>query len=1002
MRYSIFFVLQLISILNFHGQLVINEGCNKNYTSLLDENGDVEDWIEILNTGTNPINLLNYSLSDKPTQPQMWLFPDFTLNPGDREIVFCSGKNRYLGGSFDFCLSQQNFNPIVGWNTHNLTSPFQWDGTSNIILNVCSYNNSGYTENSIFYQSDTPFPSTLVSFIDGSSAACASNSGQIFNRRPNIRINGFQIGFGTVLNTTGDYPAPYGNWYWGARHQILYRADELVAAGVTPGNINSVAFNVASTNSEFYNYVDFSLVETDLDELTAEFVPLEGTKFHTNFKLSGDGETISLFSETNQLVSQLRVESPQKDISCGHSPDASGVIKWMTPTPNTINQTSQVFTDTLIQPIINVSTGIKSGPFSLTISNPNLQTIPNKLVYTIDGSTPTFNSPTYSNPINIANNRVVRAAVYPLSQNQGILPSKDRVATYLFNVSHKTPILLVTTDNVNLYGANGIFDNYNSDWIKQAHAAYLDSLSGHPLLFETKSAMRMDGGAGGSRSNPQHSFRLSFDHGALGEKKINSQLIPDRKNRFTFSDIYLRNGSNQYLNLPYKDASQVRMMSEGTNNYYSSYQPVSVYINGGYFGLYELREKFNTEYFNIHDGANTDSTEILSLSYFYNLVLRALEGDVDNFFNSYDEFLNINPINSDYFEKVDKIFDLKHYTDYVIGESFIGNTDWPYNNIKIYRSDKTKQRWRFCLIDLELAMQPGGWTSCTDNHIRFMKDYNPDNPYINIWLRSINNNEYLRYFINRYADMLNTSYQTDTLLKFENRFYNSMVQEMPNEFERWGDPNNISGQMQLFNSNHQIFMDQLACRGEEVRADLLNEFDLEKMIDLELDIYPENAGSVKLNTIQPSVYPWSGIYFDGVAVSMEAIPKPGFKFSHWKPNSFIVDTINSKFEGNIDSLTTNFTAIFEALPPPDGPNINFSLYPNPATDEVILAHDNKTVSKGCYYVIYDLNGREIKSGDVLNENLQTPIPIQQLRASCYFIKIFKNQEILETIKFLKR
>ncbi|MFY7944355.1 MAG: CotH kinase family protein, partial [Crocinitomicaceae bacterium] len=330
------------------------------------------------------------------------------------------------------------------------------------------------------------------------------------------------------------------------------------------------------------------------------------------------------------------------------------------------------------------------------------------------------------------------------------------------------------------------------------------------------------------------------------------------------------------------------MMSEGTNNYYSSFEPVTVYINGEYFGLYELREKFNTEYFNIHDNAKSDSLELLSLSYFYNLVLRAVEGDVDNFYNSYDEFLSINTLNPEYFNLADKLFDLKHYSDYIIAESFMGNVDWPGNNIKIYRSDKTNYRWRFCLIDLELSMQPNGWTSCVDNHIRYMLDQNPQNPYINIWLKSIKNNQYLSYFINRYADLLNTSYQTDTLLKFENRFYNSMVDEMPNEFQRWGDPNNIAGQMQTFNENHNIFRSQLACRGEEVRQDLLNEFDLQKQIDLELDIFPANSGSVKLNTIEPQIYPWSGIYFDGVAVKMEANAKPGYEFSHWKPNAFIV------------------------------------------------------------------------------------------------------------------
>jgi hypothetical protein len=1002
MRYFCF-LLFVSTFLNVgFSQLIINEGCNKNYLSIQDEDGDLEDWVELYNSGSTPLNLYNYALSDSPSEPLKWKFSDYILDPGQHEVIFCSAKNRYFGGGFDFCLNQQNFTPTNGWNTHNLTSPFIWDGVSNIILNICSYNNTGYTENSIFYQTATTFPSTLVSFVDGSPAACSAIVGQVYNQRPNIRFNGFQIGFDGILNNTTDYPAPYGNWYWGARHQIIFLASELTAAGLSPGPINNIAFNVASTNGEFYNYLDFSLRATDSTEISTEFMPLDGTKFHTNFKLDGNGENVYLFSPDQTLISQLRVESPQKDISCGHSPDASGIIKWMSPTPNSTNQTSQVFTDTLIQPTFSVQTGIYSSSFTLSISNPNLQTIPNKLVYTLDGSTPTFNSTPYSQPITISNKKVVRAAVFPINQNQGVLPSKDRVATYLFNISHSTPILIVTTDYANLYGTNGIFDNFNSDWIKPAHAAYLDSVNGHPLLFETKSAIRMDGGAGGSRSHPQHSFRLSFNHGALGEKVINQQLIPDRKDRFEFSDIYLRNGSNQYLTLPYKDASQVRMMSEGTNNYYSSFEPVTVYINGEYFGLYELREKFNTEYFNIHDNAKSDSLELLSLSYFYNLVLRAVEGDVDNFYNSYDEFLSINTLNPEYFNLADKLFDLKHYSDYIIAESFMGNVDWPGNNIKIYRSDKTNYRWRFCLIDLELSMQPNGWTSCVDNHIRYMLDQNPQNPYINIWLKSIKNNQYLSYFINRYADLLNTSYQTDTLLKFENRFYNSMVEEMPNEFQRWGDPNNIAGQMQTFNENHNIFRSQLACRGEEVRQDLLNEFDLQKQIDLELDIFPANSGSVKLNTIEPKIYPWSGIYFDGVAVKMEANAKPGYEFSHWKPNAFIFDTLNPVFEGNIDSLEINFTAVFKALPPIDGDEIHFSLYPNPATSEIILSHDNKTLSKGCDYKIVDLNGRVLLSGKVFNDSLQTPIPIDQLSAACYFLQISKFNEKLETIKFIKR
>jgi hypothetical protein len=571
----------------------------------------------------------------------------------------------------------------------------------------------------------------------------------------------------------------------------------------------------------------------------------------------------------------------------------------------------------------------------------------------------------------------------------------------LFNVSHTTPIILVTTDESNLYGANGIFDNYNSDWLKPAHAAYLSEVSGHPLAFETNTAIRPDGGAGGSRSQPQHSFRLSFAHSALGEKPVEYPIIPDRPYRTTYSDVYLRNGSNQYLALPYKDASQVRMMSEGTKNYYSSYRPATVYINGQYFGLYELREKFNKEYFEIHDGADPDSIELLSLSYFYNLVLRAVEGNVGNFWNSYDSFLALNPADANYFTQADNYFDLKHYTDYIIGESWMGNVDWPGNNIKIYRSDKTQNRWRFGLIDLELSMQPNGWTSCTDNHIRYMLDRDPNIPYINIWLRSITNEVYRNYFINRYADQMNTSYKNDKIQAFEQAFFNGMFPEMPMQYARWGDPNNIQGQMDGFIQNHLTFKSELACRNNIVRSNLVSEFNLEKQITLQLSVSPDSSGTIKLNTIQPEVYPWTGIYFDGVPVTMNAIPKAGFLFSHWEPNGFIIDTLNPVFEGNV-SENTPFKAYFNELHPPvDGPEIHFSLYPNPASNQLILSHDNKTQAEGCLFEIYDLNGRILHEAPIDFTSNTTLIDLSKLRASLYFVKIKKNSATVDVIRFIK-
>ncbi|MBU3742873.1 MAG: hypothetical protein FGM24_11435, partial [Candidatus Kapabacteria bacterium] len=59
----------------------------------------------------------------------------------------------------------------------------------------------------------------------------------------------YTIGTGTAFNGTTGYPAPYGNFYDGAKHQMLYTAQELLAAGMPPGQIVALGFDVVATNS---------------------------------------------------------------------------------------------------------------------------------------------------------------------------------------------------------------------------------------------------------------------------------------------------------------------------------------------------------------------------------------------------------------------------------------------------------------------------------------------------------------------------------------------------------------------------------------------------------------------------------------------------------------------------------------------------------------------------------------------------------------------------------
>ena len=448
-RLVVFLFLFIGSFQHAFTQVVINEGCNRNYISATDEDGDKPDWIELYNAGNSLVDLTGYYLSDNLLQPLQWPLAGLSLAPNEFKLIYCSGKDRYESSPFSPAVNDLSYSPFVGWNTHNFTNTFNWDGQSNIILNICSYENNGYTENSIFKQTETPYNSTIASWNDGSDASCSSVNGGIFNRRPNLKINGITLDFGTLQNSNTDYPAPYGNWYWSARHQILVHGAELIAAGLTAGPINSIGFEVVSTNTITYTYIDVSISATLLNDLSTNFIPLNGFGNHSNFKIESNGESVFLSDPSLTTISSLYINSPQTDVSIGRSPDASTNNQWMEPSPESSNNASIVYTDSLKAPLLSVPTGILNNVIYLKITNPNADSIPTKVVYTLDGSEPTLNSTEYiGDSIFIFQASVVRAKAFPLTMNN-YLASHDTYGTYLFNIDHSTPILLVTTQNSN-------------------------------------------------------------------------------------------------------------------------------------------------------------------------------------------------------------------------------------------------------------------------------------------------------------------------------------------------------------------------------------------------------------------------------------------------------------------------------------------------------------------------------------------------------------------------
>lgn len=987
----------IISSTSF-SQIIINEGSNKNYSTLADEDGDYEDWIELYNAGSTTLDLYNYALTDNLSEPNKWVFPHLTMAPGDYEIIYCSSKDRYATQAFTTVINTGAFIPTTGWNTHNFTTPFFWDGVSNIVINVCSYSGTGYITNSSFNQSATAYNSTTFAFNDGSPASCTAVNGTTAQQRPNMQINGMPIGVGTIQNSATDYPAPYGNWYWSSRTQMIITAAELTAAGITSGNLTSLGFDVVWTDPVLYDYIEIGMKAVTENAMTATFFPNSGNLNHTNFGISGDGETIYLMTPASTIMSSLNLHTAGYDDSYGCFPDGSATKKvFGMPTPNASNNSSTPYNGYLNPPIISQASGFFTTPFSVSIANPNA--LPSSVRYTTDGSDPTLSSALYTGaPITITYTSVLRAKVF----DNDSLPSPTSVASYFFGVDHITPIISVITDDANLYGGAGMFDNWWEDWLKPAHIEYFDSMPSHPLVFSQTAGIQIDGGAGGSRSQPQHSFRIEWANGVLGGDPINHEVIPDRDGRTEYNTFYLRNGSNQYLTLPYKDASQVKMMCQETNSYYSTWRPVSVYINGEYFGLYELREKYDPQMFEFQDGATAATIEMVGLSFWYGLVLRATEGDVDNFWNSYDTFLTIDPASPTFWEEADVHFDMEYYVDYIIGESWMGNVDWPTNNIKIYRSDSTDYAWRFCTIDLELSLQPNGWTNCYTDMINYMMTQSTAIPYINIWLQGIQNDEFKNYFINRYADIMNTAYLPDHLVDTEQGIFDQVYPEMDNQFAKWGNPWDVPAQMTDFYNRHIELQNELMCRGDQVRDDIQNGFALPQQVDVTLDVFPANAGKIHISTITPEVYPWNGIYFDGVPIQVEAIHNWGWLFSHWGTDPLITDEFNNTFFDTLTNSSVNFTAYFvEDLSAINGTDhTDFMIYPSPASEEVFLVSQNGTTFENANYEIVDINGNIVQQGSLEAESDRQTIAISALTSGIYFVRLLSGNELVN-LRFVK-
>ncbi|MEM7383453.1 MAG: lamin tail domain-containing protein, partial [Verrucomicrobiota bacterium] len=87
----------LLFVSSASSEVVISEFLASNDSGLQDDDGDFEDWIELENTGASAVNLNGYHLTDDAIDLMQWTLPERELAPGERLVIFASGKNRLEG-----------------------------------------------------------------------------------------------------------------------------------------------------------------------------------------------------------------------------------------------------------------------------------------------------------------------------------------------------------------------------------------------------------------------------------------------------------------------------------------------------------------------------------------------------------------------------------------------------------------------------------------------------------------------------------------------------------------------------------------------------------------------------------------------------------------------------------------------------------------------------------------------------------------------------------------
>ena len=342
--------------------LWLNEVQPNNVTTLLDNTGTNQPWLELYNSSTNTLDLTGYALSKSYTNLAAWNFPNGSVMlPGQFRVIFADGRPQFTTGAVlhtSFRLDALSGSLVLS--------------RSNQILDYINYTN---VNNDVSY-GDVPDGQLFARQLMFTPTPGDTNSP---SPAP-VLINEWMAS--NTATITNPITGGFEDWI-----ELYNFSDDAVDLGgyfMTDDEGNKNKWRIPNTPLAVLAPHSFLLVWADGTSGTN----VSATALHANFKLSKSGDYIGLFNPQQQKVDAFNFGPQQNNVTQGRFPDGNtggGFVSMTASTPRTNNVVgNNGFTPSLVQPtnlvanegalitFTNLASDADLPAQALTFSSPNL------------------------------------------------------------------------------------------------------------------------------------------------------------------------------------------------------------------------------------------------------------------------------------------------------------------------------------------------------------------------------------------------------------------------------------------------------------------------------------------------------------------------------------------------------------------------------------------------------------------------------------------------------